>query len=149
MWNALVLLFRLPISIAWFVLLTIVWAPVLTSVSVLLLLWGMLTMPFVVAKEIVANNPDGVSSYDPSQQWKSCRGQVEVLASHPSKCTMGGAASVVAVSTESRERWAGPPDGRGRPSLHWRGRPSLHERRLQVTLRACDFFRAFGCRAEL
>ena len=48
-------------------------------------------------------------SLHPSQQWRFYRGQIEVLASHPSNCTMGGAASVVTVSTESRERWPSPP----------------------------------------
>jgi hypothetical protein len=63
MWETLVIVLRLPLSMVWLCLLVFVWTPLFVAFFVLLLLWAVITLPFVLAKEVIANNREGAVSY--------------------------------------------------------------------------------------
>ncbi len=63
MWNILVILFRFPFSVAWLCFLVFVWTPLFSAFFVLLFLWALITLPFVLAKEVIANDREGAVGY--------------------------------------------------------------------------------------
>lgn len=63
MWKLLVVLFRLPLAVGWFFLLTTILIPLGIAFALLLFLWGLITLPFMIAGEVIANRPEGVRSY--------------------------------------------------------------------------------------
>jgi hypothetical protein len=71
--------------------------------------------PFVIFERWEAQTPRSHRIRGPSalEVGAASRGEVTVRAPHPSKTAMGGAASVVVVSTKEGQRWASPLTSQG------------------------------------
>ena len=63
MWKTLVVIFRAPISLIALLLMTLVWAPIIITLCILLFLWGVVTAPFEVGKAIITDNPNDARSH--------------------------------------------------------------------------------------
>ncbi len=63
MWKTLVVLFRMPLTVAWAFLRAFVYMPLVVALSLVVFIWAMVTVPFMVGAAVVRKDPKGARAY--------------------------------------------------------------------------------------